>query len=192
MALTAGGSTVVDSAPAFISDAGMRTRIRRIPILCCMTLSTIGAEHTGMKGWVTVAVHTSRRKPSEHTGSMAFFASHIDVTTRQREVTLLMIEGDIFPIGRFMTCATVSAKFAIMFIVLFVAGVAVAGCTFVDTVLMALLTFRFNVFAFEFEGSQVVIELCRRPGFSGMAVGAVQAETSLVWLILAMAGETIF
>ena len=122
---------------------------------------------------------------------MALFTSHSNVTTGQREVALVVVEGCVLPIGWFMTGGAIGAIFAFMLIVLFMAGVAIGGCPFVNTILVTRFTICFGVFAFEFEDRQVVIELGRSPCFGGMTVGTIHAEASFMRLLLTVAGKTI-
>lgn len=111
--------------------------------------------------------------------------------TGQREGAPVMVKGGILPIAGRMAGGTIGAKPALVFIILFVAGVTVGRRTFVNAILVALFALRFGVLAFQFEGSQVVVEFCGLPAFGGMAGGTVRAEAPIVRIIPAMARETI-
>lgn len=68
---------------------------------------------------------------------MAFFTRYTDMTPRQWEVALLVIEGDIIPTGWVMAGGTISAKVSSMLIVLFMTGIAIGGGSLVNTISMA-------------------------------------------------------
>ncbi len=118
---------------------------------------------------------------------MALLASQASVTPRQREVGFIMIEGNSIPVGGLMTGSAVSSEFAVVFIVLFVAGITISRSAFVSAVLMTLLTACFLMFAFQFEDREIVIELCRFPGISGMTSRAIRTKPTFVRLVSAMA-----
>jgi hypothetical protein len=122
---------------------------------------------------------------------MALLTSQTYMTTRQREVAFVVVKRGIFPIGRGMASGAIGAELAVVFIVLFVAGVTIAGGAFVNPVLMAFFALRFGMLAFELEGGEIVIELGGSPAFCGMAFGAVHAETPFVRFLPAVTGEAV-
>lgn len=56
---------------------------------------------------------------------MTLFTRQPRMTTRQREVAQVMIEGGILPIGRIMTRGAVRPILPAMFIILLVTGITV-------------------------------------------------------------------
>ena len=74
-----------------------------------------------------------------------------------------MIERRVFPIGWFMTGGTFCAKFAVMVIVLFMAGITISWRAFENAVEMTLLTGDIHMRPFQFKYRKIVIELCRFP-----------------------------
>ena len=110
---------------------------------------------------------------------------------RQREVALVMIEGDTVPIGGRVAGSTIRAETAAMLIVLGVAGITIRGRTFENIVLVAFLAIHLSMFPFQLERRQVVIELRGRPPGRSMACATVRAKLSLMRIILLMAGGTI-
>ena len=182
---------MIDPAPAFIGNAGVRTTVGSIPILCRMALGTIGTEHSRMIRGVTMTAYTCGGQPYKRTCRMALFASQPDMAPREREVATIVVEGRIFPTGRVMAGSTIGAVFTIMLVVLPVAGITVSGGTSEDTVLMTGFTFHFGVFTLQLEYGQVVIELRGLPAVHRVTIGAVRAKAPLVWFVCAMTRETI-
>ena len=71
---------------------------------------------------------------------MALRTTNVAVCTSQRELALVMIEGGISPRCRFMAGRAIRTKLAVMFILLFMAGVTICRSAFEHAILMALLT----------------------------------------------------
>ncbi len=68
-----------------------------------------------------------------------------------------------------MTGRTICAKLAVMTIILFMAGITISRCAFEHVVDMARLTLDLSMFACEFEGCKIVIELRRLTGLCCVA-----------------------
>ena len=63
-----------------------------------------------------------------------------------------------------MAGTAVDTEFAVVVVILFMAGVTISRCAFENIVDMALLTLDIDMFAFEFEGREIMIKLGRLPG----------------------------
>jgi hypothetical protein len=102
-----------------------------------------------------------------------------------------VIKGDKLPTAGLMAGATFGAEFASMFIVLFMACIAVARRAFVDIVNVAFFASNLSVDPFEFECGKVVVEFSGLPAIGGMAGRAVRPEPAFVRFIFLMAGCAI-
>lgn len=182
---------VVDAESAFVGNARVRTVIGREPIIGRVAARAVCAEHPGMERRVAVTGHAGGGKPRELTGSMTALALQSNMPPSQREVRFVVVEGRILPTGRAVAGGTVCAEPSVVFIVLLMTGVTIAGGVFVDAVLVAFFTSHFGMFTFQFEGGEVVVESGGHPTFGGMAGGTVEAKTSLVRVVLAVAGGAI-
>ena len=67
-----------------------------------------------------------------------------------------------------MTSAAISTEFTVVTIIFFMAGETIRGCAFEDIIDVALFTFDVDVFTFEFERREIVIELGGLPGSRGV------------------------
>lgn len=110
---------MIYSPAAFVSNARMRSRVRRIPIIRCMTRSTIQAKHSRMEDRVSMATHAGCGQAKELVVHMALFTCHFDMRTRQREGGI-MVEYNVIPCGRGMADRTIGAEISIMRIILLV------------------------------------------------------------------------
>ena len=191
MTIAARSTAVVDAAPAFIGDAGMRPVIRCVPILGGVTARAIRVKHSGVESRIGMTGHAGGGEPRKLTGGVTALAFQTDVTPGQREVAQIVVESSVFPTGRRMTGGAVGAKPSAMLVLFTMAGVAIAGRAFVDAVLVAVLTFCFGVLALEFERGKVVVKLGGCPAVGGVTGGAVGAEAPLVRFIGAVAGGAI-
>ena len=70
-------------------------------------------------------------------GLMALTASQLAMFACQREGAGIMIKIDILPAGRYVACGADRPKFAIMLIILSVAGKTIPGCSLEDAILVA-------------------------------------------------------
>ena len=61
MTVTAGGAAVVDSPPAFVSDARVGTVVTGKPVVCGMAARTIQPKHARVENRIAVAACTIRR-----------------------------------------------------------------------------------------------------------------------------------
>lgn len=156
---------MADSASAFIdSRLGVReVEPGRRPPLYVMTGLALRAEGSGVEGRVLVACDTSRGKILEGSIGMALVAFDIGMSAGQGEIRAAVVEIRIFPIGWVVAGFAVCAVFAVMDIVLSVAGVTIlrrglqAG--YRDGVKMAFRTSGVNMPAFEFERVGIMVEV---------------------------------
>ena len=132
-----------------------------------------------------------RWRSSKNSALMAFLTGHVEMTPDKREGRVcIVIEGRILPAGGFMARRTIRAEFAIVFIILFMTGVAIGGRAFEKAVEVALLTLHTGVRAFEFESRKIVIKIRRLPSIRGMAGRTIRAELSAVWIIFLVTIDT--
>ena len=61
MAIAAGCAAMVDTAPAFVGDARVRTGVRGKPVVCAMAVRAIQTKHSRMEGRIAVAACTVGR-----------------------------------------------------------------------------------------------------------------------------------
>lgn len=90
-----------------------------------------------------------------------------------------------------MAGRAIGAILAVMRVLLFMAGIAVAGRALEYLVDMAGFTGNFLVLAFELEGRQVVIEPGRCPAVLGVTVCTAHAEAPSMRIILLVTCGTI-
>ena len=109
----------------------------------------------------------------------------------EREVAAVVIEIGVFPVGWIMTGHAIRAILAAVCVIALVAGNTVHRRAFVLPVDMTGLTGHIDVFAFELERRQVVIERCRGPTIRGVTLAAIQPKATLVRLIVMMTGIAI-
>jgi len=55
MAVAAGAAAMVDSPPAFVGNARVRTVVRGKPVVGCMAARAVQAKHAGMEGRIAMA-----------------------------------------------------------------------------------------------------------------------------------------
>lgn len=67
MTITTRGAAVINTAASFIRNTGMRTVIRREPIIGGVTLGAVQTKQAGMEGRIPVTAGTRRRQPGELT-----------------------------------------------------------------------------------------------------------------------------
>jgi len=82
---------------------------------------------------------------------MALFTGHIHVCARQWEVGKVMVKTCAFPIIRSMASRAIGAELAIVLVILLMARVAILRRAFEHVIDMALVTFHFGMFTFQFE-----------------------------------------
>jgi hypothetical protein len=105
-------------------------------------------------------------------------------------------KGTVIKIGRLPGCGcmadqAICAQLTLMFVILFVAGIAVGRSAFVYVINMATGTNFLDVFTRQLEGSQVVVESCRQPAFRGVAILAACSKLIRMWIIFQMTNGTI-
>jgi len=88
-----------------------------------------------------------------------------------------------------MAGCTIGPILPVMFI--FVTCHTLAGCTFINAVLMAFCTLKIRMFSHQREAGIVVIEVHIAPAAGGMAGTAIRAELSVMCVLAGMTGITI-
>lgn len=137
-----------------------------------------------------VAGKTVGRDSFENPAKVTLCAFHLCVCAIQLEVEQVVVNDCIFPVtGRVVTGGAILAVLAIVFIVLFMAGIAIICNLFTNAVTMTVLALCFGVFSLQFEAGQVVIKLGRAPPGRCMAFPAGW-EFFPVRIIRAVAGLT--
>jgi hypothetical protein len=109
----------------------------------------------------------------------------------QGKAAEVMVEVRVVPIGGVMAGGTIRAVLTVMFIILLVTGDTVCRRALELFVYMTGLTGRVRVFAFQFEGGQVVVEAGRSPAIRCMTLAAIQPEAAFMRLIVMVTGVTI-
>jgi len=122
---------------------------------------------------------------------MATGTCHINMSTGQFKCRQIMIEGGILPIACIMAGSAIRAKAAIVMVVLFMAGIAILRCALEDTIYMALRAGDIDMPACQLESREVVVECDVLPAVCIMTSAAVRAKTSVVLIVLFMAGIAI-
>lgn len=122
---------------------------------------------------------------------MAIVTADLDVRTGQREITEVMIKGNLLPIERRMAGSAVHAKASPVFVILLVARIAIRGRTLERIILMTFLTGYPGMFPLQFESRQVMVECCFFPTIGRMAGFTGRAKTKLVWIVRAVAGIAV-
>ena len=89
---------MINPAPTFICNSGMRTAIYSRPIVDGMTGCTVQTKHSCMICRIAMATRTRCGKINKLSTRMASLACNADVSTCQREVAAIMIEISILPI----------------------------------------------------------------------------------------------
>lgn len=102
-----------------------------------------------------------------------------------------MVKGRVVPTGWGMTGLAGCPKLAVMFVIFLMAIKTSRWRTFEDIIGMAFFTCYIRMFAFQFEGSQVVIKLGGSPRFRRMTDSAGSAKRARVRVILLVTGSAI-
>jgi hypothetical protein len=97
-----------------------------------------------------------------------------------------VIKSGIAPICRRMADAAFSAKVAVVFVVLLMAGITVGGRALENTVDMASLTSNFGMASFKVKGEQAVIYSCIVPIVRVVAGSAVCPKSSIMLIVISM------
>lgn len=134
-----------------------------------MAFLAIRSESACVEGRIFVAGYALSRKSCELTARMAIFTAHLDVSTGQRKIALIMAKCNNLPILRGMTGSAVCTKAAVVLIVLLVAGIAISGRALEDVILMTIHAVYIGMFPLQLEGRQIVVKCCVFPTISCMA-----------------------
>ena len=143
-----------------------------------------------MEGRFFVTGHTLRRKPRKLITRMAIFTADLDVCPSQREITEVVIKGNLLPIERRMTGSAVDTEATAMLVILLMAGIAIRGRALECVILMAFIAGYTSVFPLQFESRQVVVEGRILPSFGCMAGITSCAKAQFVWIVGTVAGKT--
>ena len=123
MAGTAGGMAMIDAIPAFPYS---RFRMRQVeggraPRGGAVARFARCAKRSGVECWIFMAIDAGGWRPCKLPVDVTFLAGDLLMRTCQREVGLIVVEGDIIPPEGRVAGRTILSKFATMFIVLFMA-----------------------------------------------------------------------
>lgn len=99
-----------------------------------MTGGAVCAKQPGVKSRLGMAGNTGCRQPFELPAAVAALARQPNMCTCQREIAAVMVKRGILPTRGVVAGSTVGSKLPVVFIVLFVAGIAVCGRAFVHIV----------------------------------------------------------
>lgn len=191
MAITTGCTAVINAAPTFIGNAGMWPVISCKPIVCRVTGCTVETKHASMENRIGMTTYTVRRETGELIVGVALFTRQPHMLSCKWEFGFVVIEGYIIPGSRLMTGSAIRPETADMFVILFMAGIAIGRRALVYIIDVALLAFHFRMFAIQLERGEIVIELRGCPASCSMAGGAIRTEPALVRIVTAMTGITI-
>ncbi len=128
------------------------------------------------------------RRAFEDPVLVAVLAFYVNMRACEREAAQIVVEGGVFPTGGVVASFAGCAVLAVVFIIGFVAGVAILRRAFVLAVLVTILARYRGVFAFQSECGQVVVELGRFPAFRRMAYATTHSKTSFVGVVFQVAG----
>lgn len=163
----------------------------RFPGRCAMTGYTILPEPPQMRIVLLVAGKTIRWRILKNASLMAIGAVCPFMRTSQLERKLIMIHAHIIPTGRIMADSAIRAKFAIMPVILFMAGKAISGRALKLAVGMAFFTGHFGMVTFKLKTGQSMVKLNTvLPALGIMALAAIQAKAPSVRIFFLMTGRT--
>jgi hypothetical protein len=156
MAIGAGCTFMVNTI--FAAAAGVVKGC--IPITGVVALRTVCAKHPGMYRRFGVTGNACGWKLAKIAAFMALRAVQPKVCTGQWESRKRMVECCRQPAVGCMACGTVPAELAVVFILRYVAGVAIGGSAPEDVINMASRTRHCGMFTCQFKGEQVVVHGC--------------------------------
>lgn len=140
---------------------------RGSPSVYGVTGGAVGTELTSMFSRLGVAGFASGRRAFEYTILVAIFAAHLGVRSSQREFGAGMVEGGTLPTVWDMAACTVSAELAVVFVILFVAGITILrrGLQICEgaRIEVALCTRHAGVSAVKFEDKNGVGKIASKP-----------------------------
>ncbi len=174
-----------------ISITPARMREGCIPIAGIVALCAVCAENPGMDRRFGVTGSASCREPAVNTTGVTLCTVQSDVRTSQWESRQIVVKCCRQPAARGMARGAVFPEPAIMSVILLVAEITIGGCTLKVVIDMTVLTGNRGVFAGQFEGEQIVIDVDWQPASGGVAGGAICSELVFVFIILLMAGIAI-
>jgi hypothetical protein len=148
-----------------------------------MAVLTLGTQHSSVEYRIFVASQTLGRKPGKLTICMAILATHVNMSTGQREVAQVVVKCSLFPIEGSMAGSAVRAKATIVLIILLMAGITIRGRALKNTILMARLAADFGVFPLQLESGEIMVKRSPFPIIWSVADTAICAETTLVGII---------
>jgi len=109
----------------------------------------------------------------------------------QFESEQIVIDSGWQPASGSVTGCAVCSELAVVFIIILMAGIAIAGCALEDIIDMALIAGEIGVLTIQFEDRQIMVEGGRCPASGGVTYAAIDAKTALVVVVLGMTREAI-
>ena len=182
---------MIHAAPAFIGNAGMRSCVGRVPVVCCMARRTIQTKHARVEDRIGMARRTGSGQAFELTGVMALLTRQTHVPSRQWEIAAIVVKVRILPIGWIVTGSTIRSILTIVFIVRSMTGITITGRSLIYIVHVTLIAAHFGMSAFQLERRKVVIEIRRFPTVHRMADRTVRTELTAVRVVIVVAGIAI-
>lgn len=184
---------MMDSATAFIDPRlGMgEVEPRGRPALNVVAGFAIFAEDSSMEGGVLMACDASCGKPFVGSVGMTLTAFDSGMSACEWEVGTTVIKVGVLPIGGVVAGLALPSIRTIVLIIAVMAGITIRRGSFKDVTNVALLTCSFGVFPIQFEGGEVVIKICFLPGSGDMTRLTICSISSIMSVVLRMAGVTI-
>lgn len=127
---------------------------------------------------------------TESLGGMALLACDRSVFADQGKARLVVVEIRFLPTLRHMAFLAFAAFLAVVYVILFVAAVAIARRRLVVLILVTVRAFRRLVFADERETGLVMIEATLLPAALGMAISAGLAQIAFMCVVFLMTAKT--
>ncbi len=168
-----------------VVDGGRQPTRRRMAGAAIRTKLSIVLVILGMAGV------TTGRCAFEDVVDVASLAGDRDMFTFQFEGEQVVVDGGRQPTRRCMAVAAIRTELTFVLVIFGMAGIAVGGSALENMVDMTVLAGHVRVFAFQFEGRQVVVEGGRDPAGGGMAGAAIGAITALVVIVFGVAGVAV-
>jgi len=156
-----------------------------------MTGRTTRSETPGMQIICGVTGKTVTGCAFEDFILMAIIAGDIGMFAFQSEPCQVVIKGGRCPTSGIVAACAVCSQAAIVGIVNSMAREAIAGRASEGTFSVAIFASNSCMFAFQFEGCQIVIELSGGPAIGVVTGCAVCSQLTLVGIIISVAGSAI-
>jgi len=159
--------------------------------------------HRGMTGRATCSETPGMRIIHSVTGKtitgcafedfilMTIIAGDTSMFALQFEHCQVVIKGGRYPTSGVVAACAVCSQAAIVGIIYRMAREAIAGYASEGTFCVAIFAGSSRMFAFQFEGCQIVIELSGCPAIGGVTGCAICSQLALVGIIFSVAGGAI-